>query len=78
MKFFSFPRKKQEKIYREKGKRKNAMIVISSFFLTHTSISSHARAYTKKSSLKSASLPNKQSAVVVLFSLTVSLSQILS
>ena len=64
----------------EKGKRKK----ISSFFLTHTTSisSSHRRAHIQKiiSLKKSASsLPNKQSfAVVVLFSLTVSLSQILS
>ena len=63
-KFFSFPRKKREKMYQcEKGKRKK----ISSFFLTQTtsiSSSSHRRAHIQKiiSLKKSASsLPNKQS-----------------
>ena len=78
--FSSFPRKREKMYQREKGKRKK----ISSFFLTRTTSisSSHRRAHIQKiiSLKKSASsLPNKQSfAVVVLFSLTVSLSQILS
>ena len=68
VKFFSFPRKGEEK--------ENFMIVISSFFLTHTRVYIIARARThKKSSLKSASLPNKQSfAVVVVLSHRFSLS----